>query len=380
MKRASLAVIFFLAVVGALRGADAEVSLLTCYPGSEVYELDGHSALRVRSDSFDVVFSWGVFDFNAPNFLYRFVKGETDYRLAEIPFPYFIADYIEQGRKVVEQPLQLTPSQQAKLLSSLSVNLRPENLVYRYNYVKDNCATRPMRLISRSGAATFTSCYVSDDRTFREVMRTYHRNYPWYQFGIDLALGSGIDYAISPEEQAFSPMLLMRMLDVEPAVLLEGPDSGAVLGPTPRYLTPMSVFLLVFVAVLCSCVIAVRRGSVIKWVYSAFYGAMGVTGCVMAFLIFVSVHEATSPNWLFLFFNPFCLIPAIFIWAKRCRMLVVCYQFVNFALIIGGSALWPLTGQSMNAAVIPILAADICLSVTYLYINYKHRAIDASTV
>ena len=41
--------------------------------------------------------------------------------------------------------------------------------------------------------------------TFRNIMRHYHANYPWYQFGIDLALGSGIDYELSRREMAFAP-------------------------------------------------------------------------------------------------------------------------------------------------------------------------------
>lgn len=50
-------------------------SLLTVAPGNEVYELDGHTGLRYRgTDGTDFVVNWGVFDFNSPNFLYRFVK------------------------------------------------------------------------------------------------------------------------------------------------------------------------------------------------------------------------------------------------------------------------------------------------------------------
>ncbi len=327
MRRTAAIVLFILMFLLRARGGEVEVSLLTCYPGSEVYELDGHSGLRVRSDSFDVVFSWGVFDFNAPNFLYRFVKGETDYRVADIPYPYFIAEYQAQGRKVVEQPLQLNEYQKANLLASLNHNLRPENVVYRYNYVKDNCATRPMRLIrgdayapaspATSGTDFFEKGYVSPDRTFRQVMRRYHRNYPWYQFGIDLALGSGIDYEITPWEQAFSPMLLMQMLRVEPHVVVAGAETGTALGPTPWYLTPMTAMVLVAVLVGAVCIRSLRLGRPLRWVYAVFYGAAGLVGCVLTFLIFVSVHEATSPNWLYLFFNPLCLIPAIFIWVIR---------------------------------------------------------------
>lgn len=371
MKR--LSVIFFclFAMLSAF-AADVRVSLVTCYPGSEVYELDGHTALRLRDDNFDIALNWGIFDFDSPNFLYRFVKGETDYMVAEMPFDYFLESYRRQGRKVVEQPLEADSAAVQRLLEMVSANLQPWNRVYRYNYVKDNCATRPMRLIEASGAGQFSREYVGPERTFRQVMRSWHSAYPWYQFGIDLALGSGIDKEITPEEQAFSPMLLMRMLPVEPQVLTDGADSGSAKSPTPWLLTPMAVFLLVMVGADSAAIWSFTTKRVPRWVYSVFFGAVGLAGCVLTFLIFVSVHEATSPNWLYFFFNPLGLLIAIFIWVKRCRKLVVWCQIVNFALVIAGSVLWPFLGQSMNPAVIPIIVADILLSATYLYVEYKN--------
>ena len=68
-----------------LLSKDAEISLLTVSPSEdEVYTVYGHTALRVRdaSKKFDTVFNYGIFDFSKPNFIYRFAKGETDYRLA----------------------------------------------------------------------------------------------------------------------------------------------------------------------------------------------------------------------------------------------------------------------------------------------------------
>ena len=40
------------------------VSLITCYPGPEIYKLYGHTALRVRYGEWDVMFNYGVFDFD----------------------------------------------------------------------------------------------------------------------------------------------------------------------------------------------------------------------------------------------------------------------------------------------------------------------------
>lgn len=60
-----------------------EISLLTCSPHEEVYSLYGHTALRMhdlhQGRQHDVVFNWGVFNFEKPHFVLRFVFGLTDY-------------------------------------------------------------------------------------------------------------------------------------------------------------------------------------------------------------------------------------------------------------------------------------------------------------
>lgn len=186
----------------ASQAADSvRVSLVNFYPGKEIYELEGHTALRVQKDGYDAAFSYGTYDFEAPNFVWRFVKGETDYCVEVYPWQLFMDTYKLEGRRIVEHEIDMDSAQQARLLRLLDANLLPRNRTYRYNYVKDNCATRPLTMIE---AALGDSIILGEAQgptaealTFRDVMQTCHANYPWYQFGIDLALGSGIDYPIS---------------------------------------------------------------------------------------------------------------------------------------------------------------------------------------
>lgn len=65
-------------------------SLMTCAPGSEIYSLFGHTAIRYENYTrhVDVVFNYGMFSFNTPHFVLRFIKGETDYQLGITPYPY----------------------------------------------------------------------------------------------------------------------------------------------------------------------------------------------------------------------------------------------------------------------------------------------------
>lgn len=371
-----------------------KVSLLTCRAGANIYELEGHSALRLTNEStgVDVVVNWGIFDFDAPNFVYRFVKGETDYSAGVAPTSYFLRAYAHQGRKVVEQDLDLTPEQILLLQNLISENLLPENRIYRYNYVLDNCSTRPLRMVERAIGDTLTfdgdALRPEVKSTFRDAMRSYHVNYPWYQFGIDLALGSGIDRPITVTEAAFAPESLEIMMatakksDGTPIVsatryLTDADSESAILPPTLWWLTPMFWSCVIAAISLILTVSQIKRrsfrGSTVTRLFDTLmFGLFGMVGLVITFLIFVSVHEATSPNWLYLWLNPLCFIGAIAVWVKSAKKLVYSYQIVNFALLIILAVIFLCGIQSPNPAFIPLMAADAMRALAYI-LTFKYR-------
>lgn len=356
---------------------DVTISLLTARAGADIYQLEGHTALRIQTpERGDYVVNWGVFDFDAPNFVYRFVKGETDYMAGAASTYRFLAMYQREGRAVVEQTLDLTPDEKARIIDLTDRNLLPANRVYRYNYVLDNCATRPLAIIEQAIGDTLT---LGDPElpevatsTFRNAMRHYHVNYPWYQFGIDLALGSGIDRPISRREVSFAPEALETMLagakraDGSPIVSDTGVMTGVigespVLPPTSWWLTPMfwAVVTLIIAAAVSMSQLRMGRMTFFSRLFDTlFYFLMGIDGCVTVFLVFISVHEATSPNWLLLWLNPLCFVPVVAVWAKRLEKLLVSYQILNFALLIALLVIFACGVQSPNPAFIPLIAAD----------------------
>ena len=385
MKRLLLITVLALLLIPGSHAAP-KISLLTCYPGSEVYELEGHTALRIIDDfGGDTAFNWGTFDFDAPNFLYRFVKGETDYMLSAVPTDYFLRSYEMTGRKVVEQELNLTDVQAERLAALVGENMRPENRVYRYNYVLDNCATRPLALIEQAtGAPIAVPPYEGPGSTFREAMRHYHGNYPWYQFGIDLALGSGIDARISDRQKSFAPVALMEMMRririddgtgrpvpaiVAERTLVSGIPGGAPAGPTSWWLTPLFWCWMVFAAAAALTWRDLRRHSLSRWFDTLLFGAAGIAGLLLTFLIFVSVHEATSPNWLYLWLNPMGLFVAAGIWIKSWQRAVYWWQIVNFALSITLAVLGVTGVQHLNCAFWPLIFSDLMRTILYIHLN-----------
>ena len=149
----SLLMLSVLVAAQSIRLSDsAVISLMTCTPGDEVYSKYGHSAVRVNDPArgFDVTFNYGIFNFQTEHFYAKFVRGETWYQLGIQTTPYFILDSKETGRDTYEQVLNLSQSEKQALFDALEENSRPENMYYLYNFVFDNCATRPFFLLQKS--------------------------------------------------------------------------------------------------------------------------------------------------------------------------------------------------------------------------------------
>ncbi len=363
------------------------MSLITCSPGPEIYELCGHEAVRVRGVMggvpMDSVWNYGVFDFNEPNFVYRFVKGETDYCLAGYPFAWFMPEYVEAGREVTEQDLNLTQEEARKMLGLLREESLPENCKYRYNYVKDNCATRIVwRLDS---AASQRVIYPDAVRygTFREEMRSYHRNYPWYQFGIDLALGGGLDRPVRGRDEMFVPVEMMQKAggahfeDGRPFVretrVLSAKRGEPVLPATPWYLTPMATGVYLLSLSLLICGLQAWRRTILKAVYTIWFGICGIAGCVVFFLVFVSEHEATSPNLLLIWLNPLQLVFAACVLSRKLRHVASAMAWYNMIAVGSLLILWPFQAQSANPAFFPMMGTTVVLAIAYALIAARNR-------
>lgn len=350
------------------------ISLITCYPGPVVYELEGHEAIRIRTADSDSVWNYGMFDFAEPGFIYRFVKGEPEYVLGAYPFRYFLPAYIERGSKVIEQDLNLSQDEALALQKILRTKALPQNRKYRYNYVYDNCATRIVMNLDSVAATQIIYPDSIEFGTFREAMRHYHKNYPWYQFGIDLALGSGIDRPINAKAEMFAPVRMAdivrgahfvdgRSLVADERVLNEG--TVAVLPPTPWYLTPLFWAWVLLAGSVIVVVADLRRGRVLKPWYSIWFLTTGLAGCVVAYLSGISSHEATSPNILIWWLNPGGLLLAVLMWVRRAQIAEVALMVLN-ALAVGVLLLvWPFQQQSANPSFFPLMGVSLALSVAY---------------
>lgn len=198
--------------------ATLQISILTCAPGEDVYTAWGHTAIRIidSSKQTDIVYNFGTFDFNTPNFLVEFVKGNLNYFLSADDFQNFIYEYQYYGRSIKEQVLILSDAEKINWQNSLQKNLEGNNRYYLYNFITDNCTTRV-----KDGFYQFASSQVppSNIKSFRThvVEAPYQQGIPWIGLGIDILLGAVSDQAPSPLQAGFLPDLFFEQLAAQPS-------------------------------------------------------------------------------------------------------------------------------------------------------------------
>ena len=303
---------------------EAQISLLTCTPGEELYARYGHTAIRVQDtqNRLDLVFNYGIFDFNTDHFYWKFVKGETWYELGAITMLWFMLEYEEEHRPVYEQVLNLNPSQREEIWQALVRNYEPENRKYLYNFVFDNCATRPYLLIQKALGDTIRSEYTGNTgTTYRRFIRRYTGSMTWANAGINLLFGPKADKPMNNEQRLFLPEELMlymaqaHLSDGTPLVS-ESEIGSFDLPKTPWYASWPLGWAVYFIVV---CLISWwdrRRGKRSRWLDIAVGVPYVLLLVLVAFLTFFSCHPLVGFGWRLLII-PLTHLCARFIYILR---------------------------------------------------------------
>ena len=198
-------------LTGSIGGADSlVVSVLTMGQGNELFDRFGHIAIRVRNlrTGLDSAWNWGMYDFNSPNFIPRFLTGETRYWMAGYPSPLFVDYYAREGRAVWEQTLDLDRQEADSLLKVLRWQARDENKFYRYDYYLDNCSTRVRDAIDAvlGGGLKRKLDGAGSDVTWRGETLRLAAEFPVIGLAMTFALGPRADATISRWDELFVPM------------------------------------------------------------------------------------------------------------------------------------------------------------------------------
>lgn len=284
---------------------NARISLITCTPGYYLYTTYGHTAIHVcdKANNLDIVFNYGVFDFDTEHFYWKFVRGETWYELGASPTWWFMQQYEYEKRPVYEQVLNFIPEQREAMWQALVENYKPENSKYLYNFVFDNCATRPYVLIARTFGDTIISDYSGyTGVTYRRFLRHYTGVHSWTNAGINLLFGPKADKPMTSEQRLFLPEELMFFLDK--AHLSDGTPlvSESHIAPfeikrTPWYAS-WELGLVLYFLLICLISYWDRRRN--KWSWGVEI-AVGIPYLllilIVTFLTFFSCHPLVGFGW-----------------------------------------------------------------------------------
>lgn len=360
-------------------------SLLTCAPGTEIYSLFGHTAIRYENYTrrIDVVFNYGMFSFNTPNFIFRFVAGETDYQLGITPYSYFEAEYAMRGSSVYQQVLNLTQSEKERLLTILENNYLPENRIYRYNYFYDNCTTRARDKIEECIEGKVVYPDSLSGKSYRSIVHEFTAGSPWDEFGIDLCLGAEADKEINKRQQMFSPFYMKYYASNAYIVDAGGTRRPLILDETkivdvePEEVQPGFILspLMCGALFLALCVVMAWRQwktQRIWWGWDiVLYGLQGLAGCIIAFLFFFSVHPTVGSNWLLILFNPIPLLYLPFMVYKGVKRKKDYYHVGNMVYLTLFITILPFCGQEFNLTVLPLALGLLVTSASHVLVWNK---------
>ncbi len=361
-----------------------QISLLTCSPGPAGYEKFGHTAIRVFDpmQSVDYVANWGLFDFEKPNFYYNFVKGETYYLLGIHPTNAFLYSYEERNSSVTEQVLKLSDEEKQDLIQKIVNNYQPQNREYLYNFVFDNCATRPRDMILDlyGGNYRFESDYTA--KSFRQWIAQYSGEKSWMMFGIDLVFGRDADQLASRHEAMFLPEVLEKQfqgliiendtvsyhLVEKQELLIQKRDEKGSSVILQYLISPLLIISLLLIIGVLLTIWETKKKKRIKFFDFLLFFILGIAGIIALYLAFFSIHPMVNTNYNLIWVNPLYLILAFALLGKS-RKLWKRWFFV-FMLICNILALvFAVVGpQVLNIAFLPLIA----LIIIRLLVNIKH--------
>lgn len=356
---------------------NSKVSLLTCAAGDELYYAFGHSAFRVQDSSLgiDVVYNYGTFDFNQPNFYLNFTKGRMIYSLSRRSFEAFLYEYELEKRWVKEQILDLSIQQRNQLLAFFEENYLPENRDYLYDPLLNNCSSITGDILKEQfgEAIVFDGSYLEKQYTFRQLVRQFMDVNTWSMFGIDLAFGSPVDRKATVQEHMFLPYYAMEQLrhttlNGKPLVKRERTilDYSEHTQKSFFPLSPLFWFLmfLAFTAVITYFDHKHKTRS--RWLDFSLLFITGLAGTFLFLLWVAADHTSTPYNFNILWAFPTNAIVAFaLVFQDKIPQWAPKYLWAALGLMGIVLLLWIIKIQIFSPVLIPLL---LTMAIRYLYI------------
>lgn len=358
-----------------------EISLLTCTPGTESWEQYGHTAIRYNdiANKNDLAINYGLFSFDQPYFIPRFVLGKTDYKVGLSTTDDMLLTYSYEGRGVFEQVLDLTREEKYQIYLALKKNLLPENVVYRYNFFYDNCTTRAQHILLDHLNGKI-KCLPEKSKvlySYREMIHKWNKEDVWVQLGEDMLLGVTADVPVKTKQQElFLPDNLRKYIGriVHNGKSLVKRESYLVQPPQfieskTSLISPMQVAVIFAIIATLILFYEYNRKKALWFWDIMLMVASGIIGILLFIMIFSS-HPCVSINMIIFLFNPLALflIPSV-IKSIRHKKSYWWWSVWSVSIIIG------LIGRFFQQIPVPILIVALFLLFNCIFHQWLIRHI-----
>ena len=389
MNRGSLVItillLFQLVMFGQKDSSQLKISILTCGPGGDLYSLFGHTGVRVqdKSRAIDVVYNYGTFDFNAPGFAVKFLRGKLEYFLSRAPIDSFLREYQYGQRYVREQELDITYAEKVAFFQALEENLKKENRMYQYDFFFDNCVTRIRDKSEEVFGEIDYGNTVDEEMSFRDLLHSHLKPHAWTEFGMDLILGVGTDQKAGARGQMFLPSYYARYvsnasIDGESFVgneasILEFPS----VEQTPKFWTPLRLFISLFFLEIIVFFLFYISGDkeFMGWIDRLWFGLLFLCFIIMSFMWFATDHEVCEYNYNLLWTVPWTIFAFLFN-RQREKLMFFLTIFTSGILLLT----WILIPQCMPQAVFFIVLISLLKSLRHAgFVRWINRLKNAGS-
>lgn len=361
-----------------------EISTITIGSGNYLYDSFGHNAFRVhdKKQHIDVIYNYGSFDFDTPNFYLKFAQGKLPYKIQRGNFDDFLNLYIQENRWVKEQLLNITYVEKQKLFNYLENNLKPENKYYNYDFFYDNCATKIRDVIEDAidRKVIFNESHIIKKSTFRQLIQQNLNWNSWGSLGIDIALGSVIDVDATPREHMFLPNYIYlafenaTLNDSQPLVT----STKNLYQPTKNkqklsITSPVIMFGTIGLFIFTITYLDIKKQKRSKWLDATIFLITGIIGVILVLLWFATNHSATAYNYNLLW--AFALNSIMIVQILKTKPKKWFINYMKFLLVALGLLVihWITGVQTFAFGLIPILLA---LAMRYIFILHYYKKLN----
>ncbi|SFF16188.1 lipoprotein N-acyltransferase Lnb domain-containing protein [Flavobacterium xueshanense] len=305
---------------------NTHVSVITCGTGNESYSLFGHTAIRVQdtTNAIDIVYNYGAFDFNTPNFVMKFIKGNLQYFAVAHSYPNFINQYQYEKRSVYEQELNIPLNLKQKLFDNLNTSLASGESHYTYKFIDKNCTSMVVDIINKTLDTVAIVKNTDTDITYRTILYPYFDGHFYEKLGTSIIFGKKVDQLGS---KIFLPFELQKSLKKvsfqnqplakQNKTIIEFKNDV----PMSSWNNPYTYFILL------SFIVFINKKSI-----DLFYlSIMAILGIFFAFVGFYSLHPELGYNYNILLFNPSLLGLLYFYWTKNKKVI---YNLALFNILL----------------------------------------------